>query len=136
MIWVGWASAATLEESISAAEVHSRDLALIRESTRASESLRGQAWSTLAPKVQASASYTINNTEIAFDPTESIPPELAGFVGDIEPIVVQEKEYLAWNVSLIQPLFNGQSIPLLRGAYGLTAAAREDERAAALQVRE
>jgi outer membrane protein TolC len=136
MFWVGCAMAASLDEALTAAETHSRELALARASTRAAESLRGQAWSTLAPKLQANGSYTINDQEIAFDLAEGLPPELAGFIGDVEPIVIQEKEYFSWNFSVVQPLFNGRSLPLLRGAYGLAQAARDDERGAEQQLRE
>ena len=127
------AHALTLDEALRAAEDNSIEIALAEEATIQAESYRGQGWSLLGPKLQATGSYTINDKEIAIDFMEefsaNIPDEFSSFFEDTEsePIVVQEKEYAQWNVSVVQPLASFSALPTLRGAYALTDAARADE---------
>jgi len=133
-LWVGSAQAATvtLDQALRAAEEANFNLALARENTIQQEALRGQAWSLLSPKVSLGASYTINDEPIEFSMNidEFIPEEFAEFFDDadaVEPTVIQAKSYLGWNASIVQPLFSGPALPLLRGAYRNVDAARLDE---------
>jgi len=126
------AQALTLDDALRAAEANSVELMLAEESTIQAESYRGQAWSLVGPKLQANASYTINDKEIALDFMEdfsaNIPDEFASFFDDVEsePTVIQEKEFAQWSVSVVQPLASFSALPTLRGAYALTDAARAD----------
>ena len=129
------AAAITLEDAIQAAEGSSVDLALLEQQTRATAAIRGQAWSLLSPKVQAQGSYTINEYPIVLDTSKMIPPEFAEFVTETEPITVQEKQYLQGAVTVQQPLFSGEAMPLLLGAYRTVDAARFDEASARQLVR-
>jgi len=54
--------------------------------------------------------------------------ETSGGGGDSggEEIVIQAKQYFAYNASVIQPLFNGRSIPVLFGAIHMMDAADRD----------
>lgn len=52
-----------------------------------------------------------------------------------DPIVIQAKTAWAGNVSLVQPLFNASSFPLLRGAYAQVDGARAEEERTRQQVR-
>src|SRR5688572_31560590 len=110
-LWFEDASAVTLDEAMNAAEEHAVEVGLVRERTRATETLTAQAVSQLTPKVVASADYTINQYEIALDMSSMIPEQFQELFGDQEPIVIQKKQYLTWNASVIQPLFNGQALP-------------------------
>ncbi|RME22061.1 MAG: hypothetical protein D6798_16710 [Deltaproteobacteria bacterium] len=132
------AAPVTLEEAWAAAEADNIDLAVLSEQTRQAESFRGQAWALIQPKVQAQGSYTINEYEISFDMADSLPEELSAFIdpeslGD--PIVIQQKESWSGNVSVVQPLFNGEALPALKAAYAGVDAARLDEVASRQRVR-
>jgi multidrug efflux pump subunit AcrB/outer membrane protein TolC len=63
------AAPVTLEQAIAAAMGDSVDVALAQERTREQETLKGQAWALLSPKLSAQATYTINQYEISLDPS-------------------------------------------------------------------
>jgi multidrug efflux pump subunit AcrB/outer membrane protein TolC len=63
------AAPVSLDEAIAAAMGDSVDVALARERTREQETLKGQAWALLSPKLSAQGTYTINQYEIALDPS-------------------------------------------------------------------
>jgi outer membrane protein TolC len=117
------AHALTLEEAWSAAESHSAAAGLVAETERQAGILRDEAWSLVQPRLVAQATYTINDRETVFDTSAFIPPEFADLVEPGDPLVVRKKAYEDWNVSVIQPLMNGQALPLLRGAYANVRAA-------------
>ncbi len=182
----GHAEVVTLEQAWRAAGVNNLDLALSHESTVQAESLKGQAWALVLPKVSAGATYTINQYEISLDPSsfgdfssaandaalgqadlldglatsfEVLHPgepaatavaagyrdaaqeirdgvaEGASSTPAAEPIVIQQKTAWAGNFNIVQPLFNGSSLPLLKGAYAQARAANADEQRANQQVR-
>jgi outer membrane protein len=128
------AEAATLAEAVASASASGVDVQLVAEQRFQAETLRGQAWALLAPKVQLNGSYTINEYDIVLDFSELIPEELAGFVGDVEPTTVMAKEYFSANASVVQPLFSGSALPLLRGATATIDASRAQERLALDQI--
>ncbi len=128
------AAPVTLEEAIQSAEQHNLDLRLTHEQTVQAESLRGQAWSLLSPKLVGNADYTINQNEIALDTSAMIPPEFQDFVEPTDPIVVQPKHYWTASATVQQPLFNGQAVPLLIGSYKLAKAAGHEESAIRSQI--
>jgi multidrug efflux pump len=129
------ARAVTLEEAFAAAETSNVDLRLSGEQTVQAESQVGQAWSLVSPKVSAQGGLTLNQLEIAFSPTDGLPPELQELVGEQEPIVIQQKSQWSGNFNISQPIFDAEALPLLRGAYRLADAARADERGARQQIR-
>ena len=125
----GTAQAVTLDEAYSAAEVHNFDLLIQKEGTIQAKTLPGQAWATVSPKLQLNAGYNFNQYEVAFSPTDMLPPELAGQLGDTgDPIVIQRKRYLDASATIQQTLFSGTALPLLNGAYASVRAAEFDER--------
>lgn len=130
------ASAVTLEEVWAAADANGLEAQLIHEQRVQSDTLQTQALSLLSPKLVLGADYTINQREVALDFSESIPEEFAAFFEGSEPIVVNKKQYLSWNASVVQPLFSGQALPLYRGARDLVkaGAATEDGMRAQLRV--
>lgn len=65
----------SLDEALTAAMGDSVDVALARERTREQETLKGQAWALLSPKLSAQATYTINQYEIALDPSSFGDPQ-------------------------------------------------------------
>lgn len=69
-VWplTGRAATVSLDEALRAAEARAPQLALARERTAQAETLKGQAWAVLSPKISLNGSYTINQFEIAFDP--------------------------------------------------------------------
>jgi outer membrane protein len=135
---LGWATAdaraATLEEAVAAAAREGVDVRLVAEQRAQAETLRGQAWALVAPKVQINGSYTINEYDIVLDFGAMIPEQFSDFLGDIEPTTVLAKEYFAYNASVVQPLFSGSALPLLKGAYETVDAARAQERVALDQI--
>ena len=207
-VWGSEATAGTvnLDDAIRAAEANSTDLALAQEQKAQVDTLRGQSRALVMPKLQLGASYTINQYEIAFDPSDSFGDMESVFTdmytrlgwatedafamgiagseavtpgsslayatgaqaaylanvesryaaGDIseaeydaivaamngeeveasssdsggssgdEAFVIQQKQYFQYNASVIQPLFNGRSIPVLFGALRMMDAAERD----------
>lgn len=125
----------TLQQAWAAAEHAHHDLAIIQEQTIQAESLRGQAWAALSPKLVAGGSYTVNELEIALDTSAMIPEQFQDLVEPSDPIIIQPKTALAANVTIQQPLFSGTALPGLRGAYATVDAARLDEERATQQIR-
>ncbi|NOY26187.1 MAG: TolC family protein [Oligoflexia bacterium] len=128
----------SLDQAWSAAESHNLDLQVMSERTRQAQSMRGQAWALLQPRVTAGASYTFNQFDTTLDVTDMIPPDLLKLLGDSfssEPIVIQQKRQFGGNFNLVQPLFNGEALPLLSGAYKNARAAGLDEASQRQQVR-
>lgn len=129
------ASAVTLEEVWAAADANGLEAQLIHEQRVQSDTLQTQALSLLSPKLVLGADYTINQREVALDFSESIPEEFAAFFEGSEPIVVNKKQYLSWNASVVQPLFSGQALPLYRGARDLVKAGAVTEDGMRAQLR-
>ena len=129
------AYAVTLEEAWAAAETGSVDIALVREQYNAAKTLTGAAWSLVSPKVVLRGSFTRNDEELSFDTTDLIPEEFLEFLAPTDPLVVRKLEYLDASASLIQPLFSGKALPLLRAAYGEVHAAAEELRANEAEIR-
>lgn len=136
LLFPGSAKSVTLEEAWQAAEDNNPTLQLQREVAIQTGTLRGKAYSTLSPRVDASATYVINSREIAFDPTENIPPDVIDLIGvETEPMVVQQKTFWQGEVGVSQRLFNGTAVPLLNSAYQLTNAANSDVSTTRQQIR-
>lgn len=138
------ALALTLDDAWTAAEQGSAELRILEEQAAAARTLRGQAWSLVSPKVALGANYTINQRpiELSFDMSSMLTEESIAAMeqfgiefAEPEPIVIQQKSYLDWNASVIQPLFNGQALPLLKAAYQQVAATEEQLRGQRAQVR-
>lgn len=130
------AGAVTLDEALQAAEKNSTGLGLAEEQAVQARALRGQAFALVSPKLVANGSYTINDKEITLDFTESIPAEYKELLGlESDPITLQQKTAWGADVSVIQPLFDAQSLPLLRGAFYNVDAADSGVDSARQQVR-
>jgi multidrug efflux pump len=127
--------AVSLDDAVAAARQHNVDRLLAAERTAQTETLRGQAWALVSPKVSTGANYTFHEQEIALDFGEGLPEEFQSLFEGTEPIVIQEQRYASANASVVQPLFSGPALPLLRGAYAMTDAARADERSVDQQIR-
>lgn len=121
------AHAVTLEEAWSAADRHDTDLALVHENTVQTGTLQGQAFALLSPKLVLGGHYTYNEYEIAWDPSTMIPEEFQELLGDQDPIVFQKQSYFDGNISVVQPLFSGQAVPLYQAAVATVKASRFDE---------
>jgi outer membrane protein TolC len=128
MWWWLWstAQAFTLEDAWRAAE-GGEELAVVQEQRREVELLRTQAKLALTPRLQINADYTLNQREVVLDFASQLPPELAAFVGETEPTVIQQKDYFSANGSLIQPLLNLRTLWGVRGTNALVEAARATE---------
>jgi multidrug efflux pump subunit AcrB/outer membrane protein TolC len=182
--WAADAVAApvTLEQAYASAEAENIDLQIAIERRKQTDTLRGQAWALVSPKLQLGGSWTLNQFEQEIDftsqqaglydllgasfaltnPTAAFPDQatleamgadsatasqladqnLAALYTDIaselrnaDPIVIQQKSFFAWNASVIQPLFNGRSLPTLRGAYKTMDAGRLQEHRTRQQIR-
>lgn len=132
------AGTVSLEQAWSSALESNLDLAIVAEQTRQAESRPGQAWALVQPKVSANATYTFNQHEAVLDFASMIPEDLLPLLGEdfsSEPTVIQQKRQAAANFSVVQPIFNGEALPLLSAAYKTAEAARLDERARQQQVR-
>ena len=130
------ALAVTVEEPWAAADANGKEAQIIHEQRLQSDTLQTQAFALLSPKLVLGADYTVNEREVVLDFSQSIPEEFQSFFEDTEPIVVNKKQYLSWNASIIQPLFSGQAIPLYKGAVDIVKSgeAQEDHLRAQLRV--
>jgi len=133
----GEAWALTLDEAMAAAEDNNLDLALSREQALQVGTLKGQAWSALAPWVVVSGTWTRNERAIEWDLAATLPEEMLTFIDpdDLEPTVIQAQQYWSGNASVVQPLFSGEALPTLRGTYAMTRAAEHEADMARLRVR-
>ncbi len=130
------AAPVTLEQAWQAASEHMPSLRLAEEGVVQARATRTQAGALLSPRLSAQGGYTINDKEIAFDPSEAfqVPDELKSFIDPEsfsgEPIVIQQKRYFSGSATVVQPLFNASAPPLLRAAgRNLDAAEADAERA-------
>jgi outer membrane protein TolC len=119
-------SALTLDEAWSAADHQGVDTQLVREQYAAEKTTRGAAWSLVSPKLVLHGNWTRNDKEITFDASALIPESLQGLVDSGDPLVMQKLSYFDANLSVLQPLFSGTALPLLRAAYAQVDAAKED----------
>lgn len=69
------------------------------------------------------------------DELQALIDEAEADTTESEPIVIQQKTAWSGNVSVVQPLFNASSFPLLRGAYEQVDGARADEERTKQQIR-
>ncbi len=139
----GVAEAMTFEEAVASAESRSIALQLAEEQLNQTLTLRGKAWSTIQPRVNARATRIWNQYEAEadfgsgiadgfsayFDELSSslggfeLPPlDDSAFEGSDEPLIPQN--FWQTELSVSQRLFSGTAIPLLSGAYATTRAAR------------
>lgn len=132
---VALAHALTLDDAWSAAERDGVETALLEEQYRAARTTRGAAWSLVSPKLVLRGSYTRNNQALSLDPNTLVPEELRGVFDAGDPIVVRPLEYGDASLSVVQPLFSGTALPLLRAAYAEVGAADADRRRQVAQLR-
>lgn len=123
------AAAGSLSDAWEAAETHGTELRLAHEQRLQTDATRTQSWALLGPKLVAGADYTINEYEITLDFADMIPEELAPLLGDTEsePIVLNKKQYLQWNASVVQPIFSPKGWAQFAAAGPATKAGREGE---------
>jgi len=79
-----------------------------------------RAWAQFQPTARASGTYTYNDPEISFDPSEFAPP---GTV-DTGPIVIQQHHQFGFQVAASLPVFHGPAYPGLTIAETTRDAAR------------
>lgn len=129
------AHALTLEEAWSLAERDSAESAIIDGQAAAAGTLRGQAISAILPRVSISGGYTVNQYESTLDFTEALPDNLKALVGESEPVVINKGEFWSGSLTVVQPLFSGQSLPGLLAAQATARAAERSAEAAHDQLR-
>lgn len=129
------AAALTLDEAWRLAETDGDDAALIERQMGAATTVRGQAAAALLPKVSLTGGYTVNQTESVIDFSAMIPPELADFVGESEPIVVNKKSFWSGSATVVQPLFSGSALPAWAAANAQARAAEAQADASLDQLR-
>lgn len=137
------AAPTTLEDAWTAAGANSRELKLVAEQRAQNDTLKTQALALLGPKLVLGGNYTINQREVALDFSQSFPPDMLALIEQFtgepvdfgDPLVVNKKSYYDWNVSVLQPLFSGQAIPLYKGAVDTVKAGRATESAQRAKVK-
>ena len=124
--------AVTLEEAVTAAEERSSLVGMSEQQRVQAEAYQMRARFALLPSVWLDGSYTLNQREIVMDTTEWLPEEFSSYVpDDLEPTVIQEKEYFSASVRVDQAIFDARTLPGLRAANeSLTASEARLERAA------
>ncbi|GDX79414.1 hypothetical protein LBMAG42_12250 [Deltaproteobacteria bacterium] len=129
------ALAISLEDAWSAADHSSIEGKLVDEQLNVAKTVPGAAWSLVSPKLVLKGNWTRNNEELTFDTSAFIPEQFASLFPESEPMVIQKLSYFDANASVIQPLFSGQALPLLKAAYSEVDAATEDARASRGAIR-
>ena len=123
--------AVTLEEAVTAAEERSSLVGMSEQQRVQAEAYQMRARFALLPSVWLDGSYTLNQREIVMDTTEWLPEEFSSYVpDDLEPTVIQEKEYFSASVRVDQAIFDARTLPGLRAANeSLSASEARLERA-------
>lgn len=125
------ASSITLDDAIAAAEQNNLNMALAREQTVQTETLRLQAISLLTPSLSGQLGWNYSELEdVTLDFAETLPDELSSFVDEDsfgDPIVVQQQEYWSGNLTVSQSLFNARAFPAWSAANRNIDAARSSE---------
>lgn len=129
------AGAVTLEEAWSEAEKNNPDLALVHEQTRQLRAIKLTAWSQFQPQVNFTGNYIFNDYATEVDFTASIPEEFQAFIGESEPIILEQEKYMTWEVQATQLLFSGPAVPQLVGLYRTVDAQEIEEQDVRAQVR-
>ncbi len=137
------ASPLSLEDAWSSAEQNSREVKLMQEVRLQNDTLKTQALALLGPKLVLGGNFTLNQRETTLDFASSFPPDMIALIESFtgepvdfgEPLVINKKSYFDWNVSVVQPVFSGQALPLYKGAVATVKAGRATERTQLAQVR-
>jgi outer membrane protein TolC len=117
----------SLDDAVRAAEGHSVAHQMLALQTRQTEVQRYKAWSALSPQLSVGGSYVVNEFAIELDFADTIP-DIPGFeFPEVEPTVVQEKDFLMADVTASQRLFSGTAFPALRSTFKASQAARMTE---------
>ena len=133
----------TLADAWEAAGANSREMKLISELKLQNDTLKTQAFALLGPKLVLGGNYTLNQRETVIDFGASFPPDMLALIEQFtgapvdlgDPLVVNKKSYVDWNVSVIQPIFSGQALPLFKGAIATVKAGRATEQQQLSKVR-
>lgn len=121
------AHAMTLDEAWEKAASSSTARALA-EQTAASDTLPAQVFSGILPHVDVQGTYTLNQTEVALDPSKFLPAGApAGAAGD--PIVIQQKDYFGASFTVVQPLFSGTAWPSYQASLASARSADAQQEA-------
>ena len=123
------AFAITLDEAWIAADRASAQAGMIEETLNVARTVPGVAWSLVTPKLVLKGNWTRNDEETKLDPSAFIPEQFQSLFPDSEPVILNRLSYFDANASVIQPLFAGQALPLLRAAYSEVNAATEEAKA-------
>ncbi len=137
------AAPVSLDEAWASAAGNSREIQLLEEVRIQGDTLKTQALALLGPKLVAGANYTLNQRETTLDFAESFPPDMIALIEQFtgepvdfgDPLVINKKSYFDWNVSVVQPLFSGQALPLYKGAVATVKAGRATEQVQLAKVR-
>lgn len=133
----------SLDDAWASASGSSREIKLIEEVRIQNDTLKTQALALLGPKLVAGGNFTLNQRETTLDFAESFPPEMIDLIEQFtgepvdfgDPLVINKKSYFDWNVSVVQPIFSGQALPLYKGAVATVKAGRAAEQTQLAQVR-
>ena len=125
----------TLDDALASADANNLDLAMARESTIQTDTLKGKALSLLSPTLSLGGSYTINQYESTLDFGETMPAEFADLVDFGDPIIIQAKTATAGSATVNQTLFNARTPVLWWGANRMVDAAMHSEDWTRQQIR-
>lgn len=118
----------TLAEAQEMAAARSYDMKNIDESIVQADTMIGTAWSMLLPSLDASASITRNQREVAMQfpdfSTMTIDPATGDVAMEMTDMVFQEKWGKSYGFSAYLTLLNPRAFPLLKNAYDYTELAR------------
>lgn len=133
------ASPITLDDAITAAEQNNISMALAREQTIQTETLRLQAISLLTPSLSGQIGWNYSELEdVTLDFAEMLPEDLSSFLDEDsfgDPVVVQQQEYWSGNLTVSQSLFNARAFPAWSAANRNIDAARSSEVWTMVQLR-
>ncbi len=137
------AAPVSLDDAWASAAGNSREMKLISEVRIQNDTLKTQALALIGPKLVAGGNFTLNQRETTLDFSQSFPPDMIDLIESFtgkpvdfgDPLVINKKSYFDWNVSVVQPIFSGQALPLYTGAVDTVKAGRATEQAQLAKVR-
>jgi len=143
MLLIPCAFALSLEDAWRSAEEKGQESQLLTESRKQSELFQLQAWAALSPKITLTGNWTLNQRETALDFSKMFPPDMLDLIETFtgkpvdlgDPVVINQKHYVDWNLTLLQPIFNAQAFPGIAGARAMGEAGKAQEAAGRAQLR-
>lgn len=137
------AHALTLDEAWQAAETQSAELVVAHEQRVQSDTLQTQAYALLGPKLSVGGDFIVNQRESTLDFSNMFPQSMLDLIETAtgepvdfgDPLIINKKSYVDANLTVTQPVFSGQALPLFLAANAQVKSGRAAEQSTRAQLK-